>query len=77
MSAQKKSELEKLLEWMKVEGHDYNSLAAAVGMSHDGVYQILYVRKRISPGFKVRFTERFKEEVSKTIFDPLIINEVA
>ncbi len=71
------SELEKLIAWMEANNYDFNSLADAVQMSHDGVYQILYVRQRTSPGFRERFAYRFGHEVATAIFDPPFIPQVA
>ena len=64
------TELDKLLEWMEKNNHSRASLANAIGMSYDGITQILYVRRRLSPGFKLRFIQCFGQETAKSIFEP-------
>jgi hypothetical protein len=63
------SELERLQEWMETNDYTIKSLAAETGMSYDGMYQILRARGRISPGFKLRFAERFGGDVARDLFD--------
>lgn len=63
------NEVERLANWMHAEGHNVTTLAAAVGMSYDGVYQILNVRGRVSPGFKLRFIQVYGADVAAAIFD--------
>ena len=63
------NEAERLTNWMHEHGHSITTLAAAVGMSYDGVYQILNVRGRVSPGFKLRFIQAFGTDVAASIFD--------
>lgn len=63
------NEVERLLIWMKRQNLSKRDLAAEIGMSYDGVYQILSWRKRISPGFKLRFIERYGSLVASEIFD--------
>lgn len=69
-------ETQRLLDWMAGQGFSVRKLAAETGMSYDGMYQILHARRRVSPGFKVRFIDRFGKEVADTIFDsPLAAQE--
>jgi hypothetical protein len=46
-------------------------------MSYDGMYQILVVRERVSPGFKMRFIARFGKEAADAIFDPALATQPA
>lgn len=71
------TELERLMAWMESCGYSVRGLANETGMSYDGMYQILYARKRVSPGFKVRFIARFGKEIADTIFDSALAQEVA
>lgn len=63
------SELERLEQWIIDNNLSTASLATEIGMSYDGVYQIRTWRKKISPGFKLRFIERFGSVVADSIFD--------
>lgn len=67
------TELERLTTWIESNGYTTRKLATELGMSFDGVYQVLYYRKRISPGFKLRFTERFGTQIANEIFDATIV----
>lgn len=62
-------EAQRLVDWMDLQGYTVRKLAGETGMSYDGMYQILHARGRVSPGFKVRFIDRFGKEVADTIFD--------
>lgn len=70
-------ELDRLLKWINDNNLTTGSLADALGMSYDGVYQVLYVRKNVSPGFRMRFIERFGKQVADNIFEPLIISQAS
>lgn len=63
------SEVERLRAWMTQHNYNTTKLAAETGMSLSGVHQILCVRKRVSPGFKLRFIGRFGVAVANEIFD--------
>lgn len=62
-------EAQRLISWMDLQGYSIRKLAGETGMSYDGMYQILHARGRVSPGFKVRFINRFGKEIADTIFD--------
>ena len=62
------SEIERLDNWMRERGYSKRTMAEAVGMSYDGFYQIFW-RKKISPGFKLRFINRFGAEAADRVFD--------
>lgn len=66
------SEQDKLQRWMDDNGYTISSLAQETQMSYDGMYQTLRARKRISAGFRVRFTERFGFDIAAQIFDPVL-----
>lgn len=70
------SEIERLTQWMKDNDVSMVSLASEIGMSYDGVYQVLHWRKRVSPGFKLRFIERFGSAVADTIFDKPFVTQL-
>jgi hypothetical protein len=67
------NEVERLQQWLDERGYTIMSLAQAVGMSYDGVYQVVHARgeKRgvVSPGFQVRFIHAFGLDEAKRIFD--------
>lgn len=66
------NEVERLKQWMHEQSHTITSLAQAVGMSYDGVYQVLNPRNRhdaVSPGFQVRFIHAFGLNEANRIFD--------
>lgn len=71
------SEQDKLLQWMNENGYTVSTLAQETQMSYDGMYQALHVRKRISAGFRVRFTERFGSSVAAQIFEPVLAPQEA
>lgn len=65
------NEVERLRKWMDETGHTMPSLAKAINLSYDGVYQALNVRGvtgRVSNGFKWRFTQAFGLETAQSIF---------
>lgn len=63
------SEINKLEKWMDANGYTIKSLASELGVGYYGVYLVLH-RKRISPGFRIRFSQRFGNKVADSIFDP-------
>lgn len=65
------NEVERLKQWMDRNDHTLKSLARCVGMSYHGVQQVVNHRKRISPGFRLRFIQAFGAEVADSIFDTL------
>lgn len=67
------NEVERLQQWMDENDHTTASLAQAVGMSYDGMFQVLHPRGRdqitVSPGFQVRFIHAFGLEIANRIFN--------
>lgn len=61
---------ERLQRWMDEQGHTTTSLAQAVGMSYDGVYQVVHARGRISPGFQIKFIQAFGLDEAHRLFVP-------
>jgi hypothetical protein len=61
------TEIERLKKWMKDNDYSVLALAGATGMSKEGMYMILW-RKKVSPGFKLRFTYKFGAQVADQIF---------
>ena len=63
------NEIERLQTWM--ENHRYNQtkLAEEIGMSESGLSHVINGRKRLSPGFKLRFMQRFGVDAANAIFD--------
>lgn len=68
------SEVERLEQWMQENNYTNRTMAEAVGMSYDGFYQILW-RKKVSPGFKLRFIVRFGAAAADQIFDKPAVNQ--
>jgi len=63
------TEINKLQAWMDEHGYSISSLAKELGVSYYGVYLVIH-RNRISPGFRLRFVERFGADAARSIFDP-------
>lgn len=62
------NEVTRLHAWMEKHAYTKRQLADRMGMSYDGVYQTLKVRKSCSPEFKWRFAEAFGWEEAQSIF---------
>lgn len=63
------TEIERIRIWMDKTGHTVSSLAKELGMSYDGTYQVLNVRKHVSNGFKFRFINCFGIDAAAKVFD--------
>lgn len=63
------NEIERLEQWMATNGYSISALADAIGMSYDGVYQVLRVRRRASTTLKWKFIYCFGEDTAKAIFE--------
>lgn len=63
------TEIDRLVAWLDEQHINMPMLAREINMSYDGVYQVLYVRKKLSDGFKLRFLTRFGNDVSGEIFE--------
>lgn len=61
------SETERLRAWMDENGYSVIKLAVEVGMTTAGLNMIFW-RKSVSPGFKLRFIKRFGMEAADQIF---------
>lgn len=68
------TEINRLELWMDAQGYSIKELAKELGTSYYGVYLVLH-RKRISPGFRLRFTQRFGTDVANSIFDSQLAAE--
>lgn len=66
-----KTEQQRLTEWMGRNGHTAWTLADTLGFkSRVSVYRMIHRAAAVSPGFKVRFIERFGIDVANQLFDP-------
>lgn len=63
------TEINRLQQWMAENNYTFKSLAHELGVGYYGVYLIFH-RNRISPGFRIRFSERFGTDIAGQIFDP-------
>ena len=66
------NEQEKLRQWMGENGYTSSSLAAAVEMNYVSVFRMFKAERPLSPGFKLRFIERFGADAAEPIFDSSI-----
>lgn len=64
------TEINKLTAWMDKNNFTIKSLAAEIGVGYYGVYLVIH-RQRISPGFRLRFTDRFGADLANDIFGPV------
>ena len=62
------TDVERLSAWMDHNDYNMKRLADELGMSYDGVYQALTVRKRVGEAFKWRFAQRFGMDVAERVF---------
>ena len=62
------ADVERLTAWMDRNGYSMKRLADELGMSYDGVYQALIVRKRVGEAFRWRFARRFGMDVAERVF---------
>lgn len=63
------TEVDRMIEWLQANDISLPRLARTLGMSYDGVYQVLHVRRRLSGGFKFRFAARYGMTTARAIFD--------
>lgn len=63
------TEVDRVLEWLQASDISLPELARSLGMSYDGVYQVLHVRKRLSGGFKFLFAARYGMATARSLFD--------
>ena len=71
------NEQEKLRQWMGENGYTSSSLAAEVGMNYVSVFRMFKAERALSPGFKLRFIDRFGVDVAGQIFDSSITPSIA
>lgn len=69
------AERDRLVAWMKANGHDSVSLGAATGDFYTGIHVMLEGKRRISQGFKWRFLETFGYEETAKTFLPHLVSE--
>lgn len=65
----------KLRLWMDENGYTASSLASAVGMHYVSVFRMFKAERPLSPGFKLRFIDRFGVDVADLLFDSALHNE--
>lgn len=63
------TEINRLTKWMDEHDYTIKTLAAELGVGYYGVYFVIH-RERISPAFRLRFAQRFGNDVASKIFDP-------
>jgi len=63
------TEVDRVIDWIETNQISQPELARTLGMSYDGLYQALHVRRRLSSGFKFRFLARYGEGMARSLFE--------
>lgn len=61
--------MEKLSEWMRVNGYSHADLAKMLGMERTIVWAYATGKRPVSPRFKWLFAQRFGATAAATVFD--------